>query len=196
MLGGIEDKKYTIIDITRYQCYKCGRRTGKEGFMKSLCVILTVFCICLFSAEGRAADWVYYTKDNLGNYKFYDRTSIRYSSKDVIRVLKKDVYSKNGIKDFVAQRAKNKLSTYGYDDLSHVLCKEEINCKTKEFRLLACSIYDKSGSIVENQSVPDGHQVWEPIQPGSDLDIFRKVLCKLPPKKAKTKSVTKHTGKR
>lgn len=167
-----------------------------EDFMKSLCVILMVFCTCLFSAEGRAADWVYYTKDNLGNYKFYDRTSIRYSSKDIISVLKKDVYSKNGIKDFVAQRAKNKLSTYGYDDLSHVLCKEEINCKTKEYRLLTCSIYDKSGSIVENQSVPDGHQVWEPIQPGSDLDTFRKVLCKLPPKKAKTKSVTRHKGKR
>jgi hypothetical protein len=109
--------------------------------------------------------------------------------------LKKDVYSKNGIEDFVAQRAKNKLSTYGYDDLSHILCEEEINCKIKEYRLLACSIYDKSGNIVEKQSVPDGYKVWEPIQPGSDIDIFQKVLCRLPPKKTKTRSITRRKGK-
>lgn len=155
--------------------------------MKTLCVILISCGICLFCDEANADDWVYYAKDNLGNYKFYDRSSISFPSKNIIRVWKKDVYSKDGIKDYVAQRARNKLSIYGYEELSHVECKEELNCTTKEHRLLACSMYDKSGSVVESQSATTEHQAWEPVLPDSDLDAFHAVLCKSPPKNTKKK---------
>jgi len=161
----------------------------QREFMKTLSVILILFGNCLlFCAEAHAADWVYYGTDTLKNYRFYDRESISYPSKDIVRVSKKDVYSEDGIKDYMAQRARNKLSTYGYEDLSHVQCKEELNCKTREYSILACSIYDKSGSVIESQSVIKGQQqTWEPIQPGSDVDDVHKILCKLPPKKAKIK---------
>ena len=160
----------------------------KREFMKTLYVMLILFGICLFCAEAHAADWVYYGTDTLKNYRFYDRESIRFPSNNIISVWKKDVYSADGIKDYVAQRARHKLSTYGYESLSHVMCQEEFNCKTKEHSIIACSIYDKSGSVIESQSASKGQQqTWEPIQPGSDVDDFRKVLCKLPPKKAKKK---------
>jgi len=108
------------------------KAADKQGeFMRTLSVMLILFGSCLFCAEAHAADWVYYAKDNLGNYKFYDRASIRFPLNNIISVWKKDVYSKDGIKDYVAQRARHKLSTYGYENLSHVMCQEEFNCKAK-----------------------------------------------------------------
>jgi hypothetical protein len=163
------------------------RADKKREFMKTLSVMLILFGMCLFCAEAHAADWVYYGTDTLKNYRFYDRASISYPSNNIISVWKKDVYSEDGIKDYVAQRVKHKLSTYGYENLSHITCQEEFNCKTKEHSILACSIYEKSGSAIESQSVAKGQQTWEPIQPGSDVDVYHKVLCKLPPKKAKKK---------
>ena len=151
----------------------------------SLCLMSILSVIFLFCPGGNAADWVYYTKDNVGNYKFYDRSSISFPSNGIVSVWKKDVYSSEGIKDYVAQRARNNLSTYGYNELSHVLCKEELSCKTREYRVLACSMYDNSGSVLESQSAWNGHRTWEPIVPGSETDVFRKVLCAAPQKKVR-----------
>ncbi|HQP55885.1 MAG TPA: hypothetical protein PLN83_07230 [Syntrophorhabdus sp.] len=155
--------------------------------MRQVCITSIMCGFFLFCPKGYAADWVYFAKDNAGNYKFYDRTSISYLSQGTVTVWKKDVYSRQGIEDYVAQRAKNNLSTFGYSELSHVVCKEELNCKTREYRVLACTMYDKSGSVLEKQSASNGHQAWEPTIPGSENDAFGKLICTLSPKKIKKK---------
>ena len=152
--------------------------------MRTVSVVL-IFCgICLFCAEAHAAEWVRYFSDKVGNEWSYDRSSMGFPSKGIVSVWGKGIYSKDGVQQEIAERTKSKLPTQGFSELSYLVERFEINCKTSEFDVYERGLYTKEGKALHSYTAPRKRSHWYAINPASKMDALYKSVCKLQGKEA------------
>ena len=148
-----------------------------------LALVLGVFFS--LSSLSTAADWMYYATDSHDNDWLYDRESISFPSKGIVHVLRKVIVSEQGRAEEILYRTQRKMSTDGFSELSERMCKEQINCNTREFTVVACVQYSKTGRVLDSANPPKENQEWVPIYPDTIVDKLRETVCKLQPKETK-----------
>ncbi|HPB38124.1 MAG TPA: hypothetical protein PK125_08180 [Syntrophorhabdus sp.] len=141
-------------------------------------VVLILVLFLTLSSLSTAADWVYYSSDNLDNASFYDRESISFPSKGVVRVWIKQLYSEKGKMNEITERTKSNLTIDGLNELSYALCLHEIKCDAKEDAIVTCTSYSNSGNTLNSFNISKDRLKWEPIYPDSISEALWKAVCK------------------
>jgi len=148
--------------------------------MKSLLVKLGVALIGLLifvigcqktvlrNESTKGADWKLYNSDEeyLG---YYDAQSITRPSKNIVRFWTKSVWTEKGVLSWVKDSGKK------YENLSHTIYLQEINCAEKKLRRLSESSYDNMGNVIYSFS---SLSEWDFIIPDSTGEILYKEVCK------------------
>jgi len=140
--------------------------------MKSLSVKLGVILIIGLLILGNAEPWLEHWKPYFGNEYFvgaYETQSITRPSKNIVRVWARMDFTEKGVLNWVAELGKR------YDNLSHVIFLEEINCAEKKSRSLSQSSYDNKGDVIISSNPPSD---WEFIVPESIIESLYKEVCK------------------
>jgi hypothetical protein len=159
-----------------------------DAYMKTVSAILILCGICLCCPEGHASQWVQYHLDKHGNEWLYDRESISLTSKNIVSVWGKRIYSKEGLQEEIVERTKAKLPTQGFSELRYLLERFDINCKTSEFDVYERGFYNTSGKILHSNAAPKKRSHWYAINPESRMDALYKAVCKVQPKEAQKKT--------
>ncbi|MHB8137758.1 MAG: surface-adhesin E family protein [Smithellaceae bacterium] len=134
-------------------------------------------CLVLLSCENISYEWVKYHDDNDGNYFFYKKGKVdKGGGKHIVRVWGKEVYSAKGREVEIRSRAKDGLSSAGYDKLSYKKCLYEIDCSKQKISILAIIHY---GADDEELYSGGTHQRnWYDIKPDSTSGHLQKEVCK------------------
>ena len=158
--------------------------------MKTVYSVIFLPCLIILllitPVIGSSDDWVEYGRSYNDNVYFYNSVRIKPTTKDIVQVLTKKVYSDVGKQEYIEERRKVDFTTEGYDKLSHTLDLYEIDCKKKMNNLLSISHYDMDNKILYHHSYdkPD----WNYIISSSMFDYLREIVCvtqKKPLKKKK-----------
>ena len=139
--------------------------------MKSLLGKLGIVLIGLVifgNAEVWGADWKLYNsgEECLG---YYDAQSITRPSKNIVRFWTKSVWTEKGVLSWVKDSGKK------YENLSHTIYLQEINCAEKKIRRLSVTQYGHKGSVID---IIDSPSYWIFINPESMMEILYKEVCK------------------
>jgi hypothetical protein len=135
-------------------------------------VVLAVIGILLFShAHLWGADWKEYARTDRA-VLYYDVKSVVRSSKDVVRVSEKRVFTVKGVIEVVRQPGFGKK----YETLSYATGLSEIQCADKKKRTLSIAWYSGDEKILSSDS--DQTSNWKPITRGSTAEALHKIVCK------------------
>lgn len=131
-------------------------------------LLMMVYGVC--SAEERYK-WIE-SNDRCGY--FFDTQTIRFGKdftgkvdSSLIDVWIKFVYNDAGRDEYINSRKKSKLSTDGYNELSHGFEHYIFNNKTNKFRLLYTADYKENGVLLDSYSFPSNLATWEDVIPNS-----------------------------
>ncbi len=127
------------------------------------------------SHEPEATDWVKYGKDSRGTLHYYKKGSVD-EDKNIVKVLNKWVFSRREKSDAIQFRRENRLSTKGYENLSHMVYLSEIDCQNQSERMLYLYLYDKNDKSLYSHTFKNTD--WTAIQPESNGDALLKAVCK------------------
>ncbi len=109
-----------------------------------------------------ASEWVEFYTGNLGNVAFYKKVV----SKDgAVKYVIKDVFSDKGREAFIRDRAKKKLSTVEYEEISNVQSLNEIDCREKKIRHVSIFYFDKDGKLFSSDVIDNPKWVKIPDNP-------------------------------
>jgi hypothetical protein len=156
--------------------------------MQTVFIMLMLCGVCLSCTGAYAAEWVRYFSDKLGNEWFYDRESVSYPSKGIVGVRGKGIYSKDGVREEIAERTKSNSPTQGFDGLSYIMERFEVNCKKSEFEVYERGYYNRAGKILHAFTTPKKRSYWYAINPESKMDALYKCVCKLQGKETNKKN--------
>jgi hypothetical protein len=133
--------------------------------MKKMVRIAFAFCAISFwgISEGNAADWKYITEDDAGSIWYYDATTIKKISNDVVQVWFR-MKNQRGIKEFEIVRK----------SVQEAKSLSEINCTTKETRDIYLIAYGFDGSVVISDST---NGPWHPAVPGTTGETNYDTFC-------------------
>jgi hypothetical protein len=137
--------------------------------MRSLTIKLGIILIGLviFSyAEVWGADWKLLITLETEVY-YYNPETLTNSSRNVLRVWLKAVFSKKGITEMVGTFGKR------YENLSYGLLLNEVDCGERKSRFLSLLLYSEDGSVLGSEDSPDK---FADIVPGSaDSYLYKEV---------------------
>jgi hypothetical protein len=148
--------------------------------VKTICFLLVAITMVFFVSQVQGAEWVQFTEDVHGNQFFFDLDSGSYTSRDSARLWIKIIYSVEGIRVTKEYRLRKNLPTSNWDSLSDTKMLFEINCKTRESKIITVMDFNKNGQSLENYTLSKEQQKWRPISPDSSVDELRSILCPIP----------------
>ena len=119
-------------------------------------------------AEVWAEDWTFYARTD--KYLcFYDSQSITRPSKNIVRVWVKREYTDKGVIKMVKDWSEK------YENISHSIVLEEINCSGEKVRILSLIHYSKEGKVMYRDS---NEGLWNYVGSGSVVEALYKAVCK------------------
>jgi hypothetical protein len=147
-------------------------------------LLLTMMMVFSVS-QAQGADWVLYGVGRHANKLFYDREALTKSPEGMVKVWQKREYSDKGRSKYI-QRKMNDVGNNAerYAKLSYTLNFWEINCVSREERLIATSDHSREGEVLRSYTPkyqqPEG---WETIHPDlMGIELYNTVC---PPQKRK-----------
>lgn len=142
--------------------------------MKIRGIILIGFAFFFFSsATGWGAGWRFYALTWQGT-NYYDTATMKWLSKNVVRVWVKNVPSPNG-KEWVKRKYSNSEMGKLYGEVSYDINLFEINCASRIIRITEGTSYNMGGTPVMSSDQPTD---WQHIVPGSTNDSLFESICK------------------
>ncbi len=143
-------------------------------------LVATTMVFLVFQVQG--AEWVYFSGDSLNNVRFYDRETLTKLPNGIIKVWDKKEYSKEGRSQYIQALFSGALDAKRYEKLSHTLSFSEINCATRQEKLMTITNYSSEGLVLDSAtSKLQPSEGWNPITPESIGEALYKVVC--PPQK-------------
>jgi hypothetical protein len=139
---------------------------------RTILIMVGVMCVFLLSCsdkkpEGKTQEntdrWIYYGKTDIADH-YYDKKSMTYVSPKVIKVWKKEIYSKFGKDHVIQSRKKDKQPIDGYNKLDFTTTLVEVDCMNNTRKSIKTIDYDDQGEILEDtdfqhpsirQSIPE-----------------------------------------
>ena len=146
--------------------------------MKTVYSVIFLFCLIILLpvTPVYGSDWRELGTDNDGNFRLYNKDSIKYRTKNIVQVWTETVFSDESRKNYIQHRRKRGLSTEKWDKLLHILVLQETDCKKKKSQILSIVHYDTNGNVLITQTYDKPE--WRYIVPGSAYDNLRKKVCK------------------
>ena len=138
---------------------------------KYVVVAVVIGILMFFHAHLWGADWKQYARTDRA-VLYYDVKSVARSSKDVVRVSEKRVFTVKGVIEVVRQPGFGKK----YETLSYATGLSEIQCVDKKKRTLSIAWYSGDEKMLSSDS--DQTSNWKPITRGSTAEALHKILCK------------------
>jgi hypothetical protein len=134
---------------------------------KTIHFLLLTMMMVFSVSQAQGADWVLYGVGRHANKLFYDRETLTKPSEGMVKVWQKKEYSDKG-RDKYIQRRVNEVgnNVERYEKLSYTSNFWEINCVSREERLIATSDHSRDGEVLRSYT-PQHQQSegWEPIHP-------------------------------
>ncbi len=140
-----------------------------KSLLGKLVVILFGFVIFGY-AEVWGADWkLFYFSEK--SFDYYDADGIIRSSRSIVKVWVKRVYTKEGVIDVVQKLGKH------FEKVKYEIHLLEINCPDKKQRFLHSVSYSE-GEAIYSYSYDKRTDEWDFIVPESVGEILYGVVCK------------------
>jgi hypothetical protein len=153
--------------------------------MKIIRFFLFVLVTIFLASQAEAADWIYMGTDELIGIQWsYDVETLTESSAGIMKVWILSEYSDEGRKRELQWRMNEGLDVKGYDTLSQDFSLCEVNCATREYRLMEISFYSADGKVIYSHNyrrqVSEG---WRRVPPETMADKLYEAVC--PPQEKK-----------
>jgi hypothetical protein len=123
-----------------------------------------------------AAEWVEYGQSQRVGTYFYDKESLTYERKGIVKLWNKIVYTEEAKANKINLRKKNGRDPRDLESLSYTLSSVTFNCNTKETDVSSVAHYDISGKVLESADFKTPE--FRSIPPDSAADTLRKIVCK------------------
>ena len=139
--------------------------------MKSLSVAVGVILIglAIFGyTEVWGADWRRISKGE-NSLEYYDAEGITRSSKNIVKVSLKSVYTEEGKIDAVRKLGKR------FEKVSYEIHSLEIDCSNKKIRFLSSNYYSQDDKVITSHKRTTK---WDLIAPESIGEVLFKNVCK------------------
>jgi hypothetical protein len=154
----------------------------KRVSIKTICYLLFASTTLFLVQGAQGVEWISIGEDISGNEWFYDTENVRVLQRGIIKAWLKITYSDQGRNMYIQQ-----LDKYGwetkksepYEELSYSLNLIEVNCATRETRLMLVSNYSPSHVLdsVDTKQLP--LERWEPFADESVGELLYKTVCAL-----------------
>ncbi len=113
----------------------------------------------LGQTAANGAEWVHFASiQGTGDELYYDRESITFDGKDIVKVWDKKV----------PRVRKN-------EDASYTTTHNSVNCRTREHSRDYIFVRDTEGNVINEGPLKP---IWEPIPPDSIIDALYHSVCK------------------
>lgn len=140
-------------------------------------IVLSVLLVFVLSISIHAAAWEFLGKTTDGSVYYYDKSSVKYLTGNVVRFWGKEIPSETAKKENMVELG---IKYLGYLDgkfmkySSHKVLAE-INCSKKQIRTLSYVFYDSEGNIIGSFN-ESSH--WVSIVPESIVELAANKLCR------------------
>ena len=153
--------------------------------MKILRFFLFVLVTIFLASQAEAADWIYMGTDELIGIQWsYDVETLTESSAGIMKVWILSKYSDEGRKREIQWRMNEGLDVKGYDTLSQDFSLCEVNCVTREYRLMEISFYSADGKVIYSHNYRrQASEGWRRVPPETMADKLYEAVC--PPQEKK-----------
>lgn len=153
-------------------CSKCEKEISNDSDLCNSCGSKVEIESKQDTVNDSSDDWVEYDRDYHGDVYLYNKASVKHTTKDIVQVWCKVVYSDEDREKLIQELRKEGLSSKGYNKLSHRLHLEKIDYKKRKYQTLSLSQYDTDGKVLFSGSSdkPD----WVHIIPDSIMYTLQK----------------------
>ena len=140
-------------------------------------IVLSVLLVFVLSISIHAATWDFLGKTVDGSIYYYDRSSVKYLTGNIVRFWGKEIPSESAKKENMIELGVKYL---GYLDgkfmkySSHKVLAE-INCSKEKIRTLSYEIFDLEGNIIGSFNESSD---WVRIVPESIVELASDKLCR------------------
>ena len=140
-------------------------------------IVLSVLLVFVLSISIHAAAWEFLGKTTDGSVYYYDKSSVKYLTGNVVRFWGKEIPSETAKKENMVELG---IKYLGYLDgkfmkySSHKVLAE-INCSKEQIRTLSYVFYDSEGNIIGSFN-ESSH--WVSIVPESIVELAANKLCR------------------
>ncbi len=110
---------------------------------------------------------------------YYDRESASYLARDLVRVSERWVYFEGAKIDYVGERSRLGLGTAGYEDFAYALVLREINCFSRDEKIISRADYTGTGKTLSSGYCPTGTSAPRPIKRDSLEEDLLRAVCLL-----------------
>ena len=154
---------------------------GGKRLLAGFGIIVVAILITGFLNDARGADWVRVRDDSGGLTRFYDRESITYSQKGIVKVWAKLVPNEDRrkaqfdyeMKKGEAKDTANAVSILRWD---HSLVLLDVNCQEKIVSILSETYYDKENNVLKSHKFKSSEN-WFYVTPDSIGDTLHQLVC-------------------
>jgi hypothetical protein len=152
--------------------------------MKTIRFLLIVGTLIFIVSQAEGAEWVLFNTDEQDIKVFYDRETLTKLPTGIIKVWTKKEFSDKGRSEYIQWMISERLDAKHYENLSHGLSLNEVNCVSREKRIMAISHHSYDGRVLFSHTYKlQPSENWQPIAPDSIGETFYRAVC--PPQKKK-----------
>jgi hypothetical protein len=153
--------------------------------MKPIYLLLIATGMVFLVSHAQGAGWVYVGTDEVIGVEWnYDLETLNELPTGIIKVWIKKEYPDEARRKLIQLMISKGLDAKRYDTLSHALNLFEINCVTRENRIMSYTVYSTDGGILHKSTIEQQlSEGWESIFPDSMAESLYEAVC--PPKEKK-----------
>lgn len=146
--------------------------------MRKVIFLILILLCCSIHIRANAAEWIYYGVPGNESIQFYyDKTSIVHNPNKTVTVWTKKVFSEKGKRDELSRQLDEGWLMKGFENFSHYKVLYNLNCSTRESRLISGFAYDLNGNILQSVALSEVNQKWEPVIPESYGEALFNKVC-------------------
>jgi hypothetical protein len=146
--------------------------------MKTICLILIAITMVFLVSQAQGEEWVSTGRNPSGNEHFYDRETLTKLPNGIIKVTRKMTYSAAGKSQSMACQLSKGTDDKHCEELSYVLSPQEINCVTREFRMMSVSAHSADGQVLDSDTFElEPSEGWLPMPPKSIGETIYNSVC-------------------
>lgn len=147
--------------------------------MKAIGLLLVIAGMVFIVPHTGGAEWVYLSTDAVVGVEWsYDIETLYEFPKGIINVWIKKEYTDEARSKLIKMMLSRGLNVKRYETMSHAINLFEINCVSRENRIITNIVYAADGGILHMSTLEHPHSDgWEPIYPGSMSESLYQVVC-------------------
>jgi hypothetical protein len=133
--------------------------------IKNVQSIICLVIFFLFANQTWAADWIYFDKAAVGDV-YYDKSSIKKVSKNIISVLNKDILSEKTKRKYFSLLKEIHKAPKNPSMLNYYIKLMEIDCVNRKIKDISVTFYNEKGKVIYASPKSESGE-WNDIHPNT-----------------------------